>query len=269
MNLRKLTNNSSLLLLVIGILLGGCQKKEETASGHPAEKTEESASEPLQEYPAPTKSEPRGAPKPMPPADEKASASKPSRPATTIPSTSPELSEFIADQLKKLTSGRILFNPPEEMRAGVKERIEARIAKGFSEDLSKGLRGAGVPRIDTIKVGAFMKVRLLGDNFDIDSLSHGEQFVAEDKFTEWNWDVTPLKSGRQELSLVATVRIKLAEWGEEKRDYPVFSQQIKVKINPIYSVKTFTLNNWQWVISTILGSGLIGWIYKRVKAKRR
>ncbi len=179
------------------------------------------------------------------------------------------LSEIINEELKKLSQGQILFNPPNEMRVGIKERIEARLAKTLSEDLSKGLRGRGISQIEKINIGPLMNVTLTGDNFEIKTLSHEEQVVPSEGFTQWNWDVIPNESGLQILTLIATVRIKLPNYGEEKKDCPIFERQIKVRVNPIYSSKRFLRNYWQWLGSTIIGSGLIGWFLKKRKAKRK
>jgi hypothetical protein len=174
----------------------------------------------------------------------------------------PSLTEIVKDELEKLSLGQILFNPSEEMQVGVKERVEVRIAKTIAEDLSKGLIGRGVPQIEEIKVGTFMKVRLTGDNFDIKALSHEDQLVEGEGFTQWDWDIVPLKSGIQSLLLTVTVRIKIPKYGEENKDHPVFERQIKVKVNLFHSSKHFTKSHWQWIVSTIIGSGIIGYLVK-------
>ena len=172
------------------------------------------------------------------------------------------LSKVVEDELNNLDIGRILFNPPQEMKVGVKDRVEVRIAKTIAEDFIKGLRGRGIPQIEKIKVGTFMKVRLVGDNFDIKSLSHDEQAVEGEDFTQWEWDVTPLTSGIQSLLLSVTVRIKIFNDGEETKDYPVFERRIKVKVNLIHSTKKFIEKYWKWIATTIISSGIIGWVVK-------
>lgn len=181
----------------------------------------------------------------------------------------PELSEIVENEIKNLSPGRILFNPPTEMKVGVKERVEARITKTITEDLSKGLKGRGLPKIEEIRVNTLMGVRLSGDNFNITPLSDEDQIVTGEGFTQWDWDVLPLKSGDQLLSFVVIVRMKIPNYGEERRDYPVFDRKIKVKVNPPYTIKKFIENYWQWILSTIIGSGIIGWVIKRIIKKRR
>jgi len=181
----------------------------------------------------------------------------------------PHLSEIVEDELKKLSPGRILFNPPQEMKVGVKERVEVRIAKTITEDLTLGLKGRGIPQIEEIRVGTFMKVHLTGDNFDIKTLSHEEQPVIGEGFTQWDWDVIPSKSGIQFLLLTVTVRIKIPNYDEERKDYPVFERRIRVKVNLIYSINKFIKNYWQWIIGMIISSGIIGWIATKLRRLRK
>lgn len=179
------------------------------------------------------------------------------------------VTEIVENELKKLFPGQILFNVPQEMKVGIKERVEVRISKTIAEDLSKGLKGRGLPQIEEIRVNTLMGVRLNGDNFDIKALSHEEQIVAGEGFTQWDWDVMPLESGTQSLLLTVTVRIKIPNYAEERKDYPVFERKIKVKVNQIYSIKRFIKSYWQWFVSTIIGSGIIGWIVKKRRKLRK
>lgn len=180
----------------------------------------------------------------------------------------PELSDIVENEIKKLTPGRILFNPPTEMKVGVKERVEARIAKTITEDLSKGLKGRGLPQIEEIRVNTLMEVRLSGDNFDIKSLSDMDQIVTREGFTQWDWYVMPLKSGVQSLLLTVTVRIKIPNYDEERKNYPVFERKIKVKVNPPFTIKKFIESYWQWIIGTII-IPVIVWIAKKWLASKK
>jgi len=110
-----------------------------------------------------------------------------------------------------------------------------------------------------------MKVRLSGDNFKISALNEEEQIVAKDTYTEWAWDVVPLKSKIQVLHFHVTIRLKI-EGSEEKRDYPVIDKEVYVKVNPVYSTKVFAVNNWKWILTALL-IPLAGWIVRMVLVK--
>jgi len=180
------------------------------------------------------------------------------------PKPTPSFQKIIEEELKKLSPGRILFNSPEVMKVGITERIEVRITQNITEDLTKGLKGRGVPVVEEIKVNTFMKVRLTGDNFDIQPRCHEKQIVRPEGYTQWSWDVKPLKHGNQVLHLSVTRRIKIPGDGEEKWDYPVMDRDIYVKVNPTYTIMRFIESYWQWMLVAI-ALPLIGKIIPKIK----
>lgn len=185
------------------------------------------------------------------------------------PPAQPDLSEIIEDELDKLVLGKIIFNPAQEMKVNVIERIEVRITKKDTEDLFAGLRGRGVPQIEEIRVGTFMKVRLTGHNFDIKPLSHEEQPVTGEGITQWEWDVIPLKSGIQTLLLAVAVRIKIPNYDEETIDYPVFERKIKVKVNII----TWFAKHWKLFLTKIIAPIIVGiivaWLVHKLRGSKK
>jgi hypothetical protein len=194
--------------------------------------------------------------------NEVAAAAKPMRQelesaitiTTPTPTPTPSVHELIDDAFKKLSSGQILFNPPEKMKVGIEERVEVRLTKDITENLTEELKGPGAPQIESIKVGTCMMVKLTGDSFDINALSSEEQVVKPVGFTEWSWDVTPLKSGRQELHLTVIVRILIPGQDEQKIDWLVKDKQINIEVNPSYTFKRFIECHWQWIVGTIISA---------------
>jgi hypothetical protein len=184
---------------------------------------------------------------------------------------------FVRETLSTLTIGQYVFNPPKEMTVGEKERIEVRISEDIAADLTKDLKGRGTPQIDkSIEVGTFMKVRLCcgppghGHPFDIVPLNEAEQVVADNRITEWAFDVTPRESGNQKLQLIITVRIKLSGMDEEKKDHPVIEKTIHVKVNVWRWTKEFFSNNWQWLAGTIIIPLIVFvWRYYRNQSKSK
>ena len=160
-------------------------------------------------------------------------------------------SDIVKEELHKLPVGKIVFNPPDRMKVGVRERIETRISKDLSINLISSLKGWGIPLKEDLKISEFMKVRLTGDNFDIIALNEEQQIIGPTEFTEWAWNVTPNRSGRQVLHLHVTLRIRLP-FGEEKKDHPVIDRKIVVQVNPIYSTRIFASQNWRWILVTLL-----------------
>jgi len=172
----------------------------------------------------------------------------------------PEWYEVLEEELKRFPIGKVVFNPPDTMKVGVRERLEVRISRDSNTNLVTALKGQGIAQIENIKVSELMKVRVSGSDFNIIQLNEEEQFVSSQEFTEWAWDITPKTSGKKVLYLHVTLRIKLP-FGEEKKDHPVLDKKINVKINPVYSAGIFISIYWKW-IATVLILPLVGLIWK-------
>jgi excisionase family DNA binding protein len=138
--------------------------------------------------------------------------------------------------------------------------IEVRITQNITAPLTPGLQGPGTPIEEPLKVSSFMKASLSGDKFRIKALASEEQLVGGKDFTEWRWEVAPVEAGAQILYLTVTARIEIQGHGEEKKDILVKNTQIRVKVNPAYSVQMFFGNNWQWLATAIIIPLIIfGW----------
>lgn len=109
---------------------------------------------------------------------------------------------------------------------------------------------------------------LSGDGFEITPLNGEEQVVSSDTFTQWAWDVTALRAGEQALNLLVTVRVFAGELGERGRDLPVIMKGVQVRVDPVYSVRSFVGRYWQWLATTLV-LPLGGWLYKRHSGRKR
>ena len=172
----------------------------------------------------------------------------------------PLLSEALQKALDGLQVGQVVYNPPDTMRVGVKERVETRISIDKDADLIISLKGRGDPKSEEMIINELMKVRLSGDDFSIIPLNEEEQIIAAKGFTEWAWNVTPTRSGEKTLHLHITLRLKM-DHTEEKKDHPVLDREIVVKVNLVYSIKSFILKYWKWIVTALI-LPLIGWIWK-------
>lgn len=181
----------------------------------------------------------------------------PSPTATPTPTPTLSFEALVENELKKLTEGRIVFNPPTTMQQGKAERIEARItSQDIGTKLTEGLKGRGVPKVENVKVGSFMKVLLYAkqDEFHITKLSSDEQVVLGQPYAQWDWMVTPLDYGEHSLHLRATASVVIDRYGEKSVDVPVIDRTINVQISPGYIVKVIIRNAATWQI--LLGGGV-------------
>jgi len=149
---------------------------------------------------------------------------------------------------RELERGAILYNPPERMRVGVVNRVEVRITRELTDELSEGLQGEGIPRVEELLVGTFMRAKLEGSAFDTTQIGSGVQQLAATGFREWRWDVTPIASGNQSLFFTISV-LHENTLIEEK----VFERRIDVAVNPGYSSVNWLRNNWGPLIAALVG----------------
>jgi hypothetical protein len=163
------------------------------------------------------------------------------------PEPTPSLQESI-DEIKKLPKGRILFNPPKEMKVDKTELVDVRITKNMTEELTRDLKGRGDPIIEEIKASTSMKVRLTGINFDIKPQNGAAQAIESDKFTKWVFYVTPLKSGIQTLYITVYVIISIPGYDDQEKEHEVEDWEINVKVNPL----GFLTRNWQFIVGTVI-----------------
>ncbi len=175
-------------------------------------------------------------------------------------------------EVAKLHEGKILFNPPSEMKQGKRERIEARVSfEDIGAALSQDLKGRAAPQIEPVKVSSIMKVILTGDQdaFAIEQFGTDEQIIKGRPFAQWSWDVTPLQSGKRSLHLQVTAVVSVA--GNDKTiGIPVIDKRIQVHISPWFASKRFVSNNWQWLWTVIVipGAGLLWGLRKKRRHKQ-
>jgi hypothetical protein len=152
-----------------------------------------------------------------------------------------------------LVPGSVVFNPPSKMRVGAAEDVTVRITRSATEAaIKQNLQGRGLPQVEKIQVGNFMRVRLFGDGFKVTTHSDENQAVPEQLFAEWLFTVIPQSAGDRTLDLQVAVRFKLPN-SEEVTELPVLTREIAVQVNTWWSVKQFISENWKWFLSGIGG----------------
>jgi len=134
------------------------------------------------------------------------------------------------------------------MRVGVVNRVEVRITRELTDELSEGLQGEGTPRVEELLVGTFMRAKLEGSAFDTTQIGSGVQQLAATGFREWRWDVTPIASGNQSLFFTISVL-----HGNTLIEEKVFERRIDVAVNPGYSSVNWLRNNWGPLIAALVG----------------
>jgi hypothetical protein len=151
--------------------------------------------------------------------------------------------------------GRLLFNPPKQMRLGQTKRVEVRVTRSLEldEELLKHLPGHDELEPETIQTAPKMAVTLknVDDNFKIDPYSDEEQDVYLDEITTWQFRIRALKPGQQLLVLSVSLRIPVQGKPVVHKSIPVFEARIDVQVTlPARVGLVISAAKWQWIIGT-------------------
>lgn len=180
------------------------------------------------------------------------------------------IQEIIDEEIKKLPPGKILFSLPTEMNLKQPQKVEIRISKSFKGDLVAGISEKEIAKAEGISVGSYMGLSLNGTEgfFSIDLKNRQEKIIKDNQYTEWFFDVTPLKAGTPSLYLTAYVVIDTPA-GPRTYEHPTFVREITINANKIDTVLTFISNNWDKLIGIVISTGVVGllagWIAKKRK----
>lgn len=169
--------------------------------------------------------------------------------------------------------GHMAYSIPDTMRVGEFHSISLIISKDTSKsqinhmvtDLDGKTRISSTIILNKVRVSSLMSAKLIdiGGNFIIKEISSSEQNVGDYGQTEWNWEVSPRKSGIKSLKLIISVKVE-NEFGISSQDIPVFRERIFIESNFKWTFKTFFKSYWQWLISTLIIPLLI-YLWKRKK----
>jgi hypothetical protein len=174
------------------------------------------------------------------------------------------------------SEGLIAYKVPKDMVVGNSYLVKIRITKENNKTMlivgdrtiPIGDEHNSVVSVDTINVSPIMSANLIvsKNSFRIDTLSTEYQNISKRGYTEWAWNIIPLKGGNNLLKLNVKIRVK--EDGESYyKDIVVFDKKIKVKSNIKFSIITWISEHWEWFFGVIL-IPLIKWLYDEWKKRK-
>lgn len=174
-------------------------------------------------------------------------------------------------RIDRLVSGKIAYQIPDTMDVGDNYKAVASVSKSENDSiLFQNIDSTGFEK-EIIKISSRVKMILIDptgyNNFQITPLNSEEQLVDDSTNTIWQWNVTPLRSGENELILRTTVKV-LDELGENYKDIPVFEKRVKVNASLSFVTKQFIGDYWQW-LTTVIIIPLIVWGYRRINIKNK
>lgn len=134
---------------------------------------------------------------------------------------------------KKAKQGEILYRIPDTMPLGRETRCLVRIALDSDAIVENITFDEYVTLKPLSRVSDLMQVELLDPGkdpaFEIRSISSPEQFVENEGYTEWLFQVTPLRAGT--FSLLIKVSVIELILGKERKKEIVLEEEVQVRAN--------------------------------------
>jgi hypothetical protein len=128
-------------------------------------------------------------------------------------------------------------------------------------EISQNLNGKVITK--NIKTSHTMQVELVdptGECFKVSEVNSQKQIV-DSSYTEWRFNVTPLKSGNNKLNLVVSI------FKNDDVKQTVYSDEIYVQANAPAQIKSFWYENWKWSMEKII-IPILAWLFGRWWGKR-
>ncbi len=154
---------------------------------------------------------------------------------------------------------KLAFNPTPQMIFGKSKKVDAYITTNLSKNISQEYGLNGTLQSKNINATPTVRVTLTGETgaFNIETIppnSNGIQNITND-IVYWNWQVTPLESGKHKLFLSVEYVIPLNDYDSQNyKTLKDIEEEINVKSNYDY---WFSKYLWE-----ILGAivGIVGMI---------
>ena len=130
--------------------------------------------------------------------------------------------------LDNLATGYFTVTVPRRMTVGQDVKARAQVSE-IRQALIDAWKGAGIAQPEELKISEEMTVRLVCSPlaFDVTPKDEWWQLVGGET-TQWEWNITPLKSGSYALSFIFSVRLH----GRPPHDRESHDEQIEVSVAP-------------------------------------
>jgi len=180
--------------------------------------------------------------------------------------------DVIKQDCQRLVEGQLVFAPSATMRQGKPSVVSARLSRGSDTKILSGLEGNSFV-IENTQVSCLVTLKLDSQEdhaFKIDNVPAGrkdEQILLPNKFTQWDWRVTPLKSGVLHLLLYVTPILYVDGVGQGLKAFPQQPRVITVSPDRVYAVWTILVAHWAiWsVLLTAIILPSLYFVARRIK----
>jgi hypothetical protein len=173
----------------------------------------------------------------------------------------------VVNKSTDMSDGRVVYKIPERMTIRETYKVLLRIAKSKAtvsvyDNLEGTVRTSEIPVTQTMEVTLIDPSPADNKSFDILSDNNAVQIIDDgETYTEWSWNVTPIRAGSSSLKIVVSV-IR----NGNKKDV-VYEDSVQVERSLPNQLGYFWGKYWQWLIGTFILPFFL-WLYKRKKDKK-
>ena len=178
----------------------------------------------------------------------------------------PNIINVTNNRVYKNTSqmGNVVYKIPNVMHVRNSYQVLVRISKSEAniyEDINGDVKHSVIPITETMQVNLIDDSPTDSKNFDVVKDNDSVQLVdTNGTYTQWSWNVTPLKVGTGKLKVVISV-IR-----DGNRKDVVYSDDITIKMDLPKQISFWVNKYWQWIMTSIIIPFIV-WLYKKFKKK--
>jgi hypothetical protein len=187
----------------------------------------------------------------------------------------PLIPAVVKQDCQRLVEGQLVFAPGPIMRQGKPDVVSARLTRGTDTQITSGFDGKTIT-IENTQVSCMVSMALDSQEtsaFKIENIPSGrkdEQILLANTYTQWDWRVTPLKSGTLHLLLYVTPMLYVDGVGQGLKQFPQPARVITVSPDYLFTVENFVFGNWTvWgTLLTVIIVPFFLWVRGRLKERR-
>lgn len=129
-----------------------------------------------------------------------------------------------------MPKANIAFNAPKSMNVEASDHITLRLSADQQvAQLERSLKASGDKIGDTIAISKVMEARLTSSSFKITANSPEQQPVGSTGVTQWDWEITPTKTGVGDLHLTLSATM-IVDGSPTERQIQTYDKDIQVSI---------------------------------------
>ena len=166
---------------------------------------------------------------------------------------------------KTTQMGNVVYKIPNVMHVRNSYQVLVRISKSEAniyENINGEVSHSKIPITETMQVNLIDDSPTDSKNFDIVKDNDSIQMVdTNGTYTQWTWNVTPLKVGTGKLKVV----ISIIRDGKKKD--VVYEDSVSVKMDLPKQIKFWFNKYWQWLITSIIIPFVV-WLYKKLTKEK-